>query len=326
MTRFFSDVYLEISPYCNGRCPYCITGRNGAASNSGFVSIDKFERILDRLAESGCVNSNANLHLYVWGEPLLHPNFYSVLEVARNFPFKICLSSNGSVRLASDPALSSISSLKFSLPGFSQQSYDRIHGFNFEKITSNILHNVDIIKSLGGVSSFLLNFHIYQFNQDELPMARNFARSLGMLFAANYAIINDWSLTQRWIDKTLSLEEALQIGSDLFMFLPAKLLSERPASYVCPQDEYLVLDSSGNISLCCQTPHSESFYSGNIFDANFQDCIKTRQHSVICKKCIASGFAFVCNNSLQTPRWAEDNSGMSSLKRCLSRVKKCFGR
>ena len=74
-----------------------------------------------------------------------------------------------------------------SMPGFSQASQDRIHGFSFERVKSNILRLREMFHNI----PFDMSYHIYQFNLDEIEAARQFCIQNGIRFAPNYAVLFD---------------------------------------------------------------------------------------------------------------------------------------
>lgn len=307
-SKKFSAIYLEISSLCNAKCPYCITGRaRKKVTKNSFINVETFSNILQTI-HTKKYSKNGNIYLYVWGEPFLHPNLMRLIDCAAQYPFTYGLSTNGSILPdISKTFAKAVTSLCFSCSGFTQQSYNKIHGFNAKKIRENIAGTVHAMRELGAETNFYINYHLYQFNIDEACQMKEFANSLGIGFAANYAIINDWSLTSQWVNRALSPEDAFAIGRDIFSFHAAEVLDAAPQNYHCPQYDYLSLDTAGNICLCCQTPQTPQYTTGNILDAGADEAIAMREKSAICENCCQSGQAFLLNNSLLCPEWLRNS-------------------
>jgi sulfatase maturation enzyme AslB (radical SAM superfamily) len=321
----FRTIFFDISKICNAKCPYCITGRTRKKHDFPFISEETFRSVLEALVRKGYADNLTTLYLYVWGEPFLHSQFSSLLDIASDYPMSLALSTNASLLPKITPNfIYKVKSVQFSCSGFSQASYNRIHQFDFEKIKSNISELVKRVRTLGGKTDFAVNYHIYQFNQDELPLMRAFTQKLGIRFFANYAILNDWDLTQRWINQVLTPQEFVNVGSDLFNFLPRQLLDNAPNTYICPQKNFLVLDTNGDVCICCQTPHEKEFTIGSIFDDNVDEIIDNRQATDICTSCLASGCAYMFNNSISSPFWASSDSFWAKLSRFRKKIVKKF--
>ncbi|MBX3056318.1 MAG: radical SAM protein [Anaerolineae bacterium] len=87
---------LAISNVCNLNCPYCFAAaymsrENGAARP--FITIDAFQQRLDFLERSHI--SQVRL---IGGEPTLHPQFTTLVELARQRGFTILVFTHGLVR------------------------------------------------------------------------------------------------------------------------------------------------------------------------------------------------------------------------------------
>lgn len=300
----FDRVYFEISTLCNARCPYCITGRQQGVRQRSFTLVNTFSQIVTELHKKGYVRDGGIVDLYVWGEPFLHPEFSALMDCCSELPVYYGISTNGSVLPnITKSFVDKISEMRFSCPGFSQSSYDRIHGFKADKVRDNIRRIVDSVRQKNGKTKFHINYHLYQFNVDEVKYAWDFADSLEIDLRINYAIINDWDLTRRWVEKNLSAQEWFELGRDLFSHHAAALLMNAPDEYTCPQYKYLVLDVAGNVCICCQTPHSQLFTVGNILDDTSDEAIQKRMQGEVCRQCINSKQAYVMNNSLACPKW-----------------------
>lgn len=110
--RHFSKVYLEITNVCNLACDFCPKSSRPAA----FLSVEDFRDTLDQLKPYA-----GYLYLHVKGEPLLHPDLSTLLDIAQEKGFQINITTNGTLirrqqeMLLSKPAVRQIN---FSLHSF----------------------------------------------------------------------------------------------------------------------------------------------------------------------------------------------------------------
>lgn len=325
----FDTIYIELSSVCNGRCPYCTTGRKKSEKTKlPFMTPSRFESIIDILYEKNIAQSDTVFHLYVWGEPFLNPHFDELLAIASRRTLKVALSTNASiVPPITKNFASCVKSVRFSCCGYLQASYDKIHGFSADKIRENIKTIVDNARAGGSAALFDINFHVYQFNQDEYFLVEKFAEDLGISLSANYAILNDFSMTAAWIKKRMPVDDVYKMSAELFNFIPENLLNNAPEHYKCPQEGLLVLNTKGDICICCQTPHEDKYYSGNIFDDNCIELLFNRLSGAVCQDCVESNMAYIFHNSLIVPQWIKSRSTRSSYdlaKQCYRLVKSCI--
>ena len=84
----FRKVYLEISNVCNLRCSFC----PGTERAAHFMTVEEFDLLTGKLREY-----TDFLYFHLMGEPLLHPELETFLEMAHAKGFKVILTTNGTL-------------------------------------------------------------------------------------------------------------------------------------------------------------------------------------------------------------------------------------
>lgn len=80
-------VYLEITNSCNLNCPFCTNEKGNC-----FLDINDIKNYLDQI-KPYC----DYIYLHILGEPLLHPNFYEILDYLDEKEFNLQLVTNGTL-------------------------------------------------------------------------------------------------------------------------------------------------------------------------------------------------------------------------------------
>ena len=192
-----------------------------------------------------------------------------------------------------------IRSVTFSMPGFSQESYDRIHGFRFDFIKNNIAWIVKFFRQHGFIGQFGIAYHVYQFNLHELESAYHFATSLGILFSPVFARCVDWKRLQQYVKKELPYDQLWDFAkdlvinsSDLFYGKQIKDVSQ------CDISHYITVNVDGTVDTCCMT---KDFPIGNVFEMTRDKLHQLHKNSDICAECIRSGIIRGKNSKMLLP-------------------------
>lgn len=289
--RTGKTVIFDISHVCNARCYFCQTGfanRNNipCKSQSGkqFIEVDFFHKILKHLKAHNFLNDGTQLHLFNWFEPLLHPEFTSIIKTATQENCLIGLSTNANVlpKLSNDFDASRVALLVFSMCGFSQQSYDKIHQFDFERIKHNVEQIVKDFRSHGCVGEIYISFHLYQFNIHELQAAYEWARQLHINIQPAFAYINDGARLLQFCKQKLPMDYLTNVSKDLFMGIRTK---EFHPVTTCSFMDDITINVDGQCELCCALDEN----IGDVFDMTPEKLSHLHHESQTCKECMALG-------------------------------------
>ena len=86
------SVYVEVSGICSAKCPYCVKG-NGLQKQGKYISQADFRKILDHLKKHSLLPKRNIINLYIWGEPLLHPEINEILSIVGEYGQKAYMST-----------------------------------------------------------------------------------------------------------------------------------------------------------------------------------------------------------------------------------------
>ena len=84
----FKKIYIEITNSCNFGCSYCFKTTRPAK----FMSVDDFRTVITKIRPF-----TNYVYLHVLGEPLLHPKFGEILNVAAQAGMFVNITTNGSL-------------------------------------------------------------------------------------------------------------------------------------------------------------------------------------------------------------------------------------
>ncbi len=139
----FKKIYIEITNVCNLACDFCPETKRSPK----FMDINDFKNILDQVKPYG-----KYIYLHVKGEPLLHPDIASFLDVCHDKGFYVNLTTNATLinkvkdKIMMKPALRQINYSLHSFDGndtvFSMDEYlDDIFSFINESLDkTNTIH------------------------------------------------------------------------------------------------------------------------------------------------------------------------------------------
>lgn len=231
----YTEVYMDVTNICNAQCKYCLTGnRNRRGENKNiepyFMAAEEFQRLHEHMLNHDIITPDCIYRIYNWYEPTLNPHLPDIINYMDEAGIRLDMSTNSSKVLDFSKVKSCEKwyGLLFSMPGFSQESYDRMHGFNFEEIKKNIRTTLEEARKRGFKGYAAINYHLYQFNIGEVKAAKEFADDLGMQLHTIFAYFNGGSKGQGcYLSGTLNRELLQEASRDLFFWHIDKLIADK---------------------------------------------------------------------------------------------------
>ncbi len=290
----FTTVFFDIYAGCNAKCPWCQTGsktRQRRPIPKGAIAPKDFSRAIDYMLSEGIIGRETVIHLYNFAEPFLHPQFEEIVKRLAGAGLRFGLSTNASrLRTFSEPLLERLGYITFSMPGFSQASYNRIHGFDFETVKANIVAIAKNFRECGFRGNPYIAYHVYQFNIEEIDDACKFATDNGLGLEASYAYFNDHDMGLSYLESTMPYEQLRRASQELVLYYVEDLLAQKPPGYACPQWDVLSLNERCQVLLCCAINKNEGAgILGDLFQMDADTIRQMKRGHSLCKPCLASG-------------------------------------
>ncbi len=176
-----SHYSIEPGNICNLRCRFCPTGRRLKGFRRGFLSLENFKIMFDKIAPYA-----KRIAFYNWGEPLLNKDLLSMISICTDNGIRTDFDSNLNVYIGDKEAeaivKSGLSAMAASIDGASQETYEKYRvGGNFKLAIDNLerLQNAKEhlnIKTPNLTWKFLIN----KFNEHEVEKAKEIASNIGV--------------------------------------------------------------------------------------------------------------------------------------------------
>jgi radical SAM protein with 4Fe4S-binding SPASM domain len=274
-SSFPPQITFEASAYCNSNCRLCPVGLKIDGSPKGFLRFDTFKKAVDEAK-----NYLIRLDFADWGEPLLNPDIFDMIQYAEKRRIMAALSTNlHAVKNEEDLKRivnSGLSFVTISLHGVSQESYEAYQpGMDFRQTVDKIQNLVNFKRSLRRVKPIIdVVFAITKKNQHEVRKMSQFAKDMGVdsiIYTASLnlrfylgdphklsEVINEWAQIEPLglsdnvafrKEGAMALYRAVLGGKVSFEELDKLRLTGR---HVCLDPwRYLVVNWDGTVSLCC---------------------------------------------------------------------------
>lgn len=292
----YKKATIEILNICNAKCRWCTTGRKNSQfgiPKAEFMTAETMAEGLDYLLNNHFLEKGSQIDLYNWGEPMLNPHLKEIIHEVCKRDFKYAISSNASCsRMIPAEYLSNMSFLMFSLSGFSQQTYSKIHGLNLDTIKKNIGQMARYMKEQGCLDKLVVSFHVYQFNVCEIDAAKEFFKDLGIRVFFNFAYFADFDEFNDYLDGSMDKTALKEASDNLFLYYYDDVLQKRDMQYQCFEYTNLVLDYKLNVVPCCRLTKA----AGSLFDMTPEQVLLLKYTAKECKTCHRTGQCYLVHN------------------------------
>ena len=304
------NMEIDLTNACNHRCVFCVWG-NYIKENKATLPTDLVIRTLLELDDYQVKSIN-------WtggGEPLLHKNFYKILDRSFNLGFENGLMTNGSL-FKSEHNLQVIEQLiwlRVSMAGGDSDSYLKNQGKNdFNKVMLNIeslvKDNVKQSKQTSiGVALLVRksNYHtILNFAQRLCDMGVEYLQIRPDMFA-------DAAEMKWWTEEVLPIcEEAKALTSKhSFKILGTKYKEDQIdldyASKCHAHHFVMAINAEGKVCFCKNTREKEKFHIGDLNKSTFKDIwenndlLNKLEHNTIPSNCNTFCKNLAINNAIE---------------------------
>lgn len=221
----YTEIYMDITNKCNAKCKYCLTGQANLKGISRKIpeynlKVEDFEAMVNHLIEHEIITEDAWFRIYNWYEPLLSPNLPEIINYCYDKGLGLDISTNASKKIdfSKIKSMEHFRGFLFSMPGFSQKSYNKMHGFDFELIKDNIEYLTKGIREKGFEGDIFINYHLYQHNFSEVKEAKEFADKLGIRLNTIFAYFNGGADSRSYLEGTMSSSDLKKYTKDIFLY------------------------------------------------------------------------------------------------------------
>lgn len=172
---------IDVMTRCNLTCPYCPTGcRRDSGRSERAIEVSLVKKLIE---EVGHLLISANL--YNWGEPLLHPEIATMINLFHRRRIFTRISSNLSIKnhkIILDACDAGLDYMIVSLSGTSQETHQRYHrGADLDLVLDNVRRVIEHRRATGRRKPIIeLKYLTFKHNLDEVATAREIAREMGV--------------------------------------------------------------------------------------------------------------------------------------------------
>lgn len=279
---------IDISGWCNAKCKWCCTGRKNreAVADRKYMTVEEFKRVYNHLVKINLLYKFNEILLYSWGEPFLNPDYKEIISFLHEKKQKFSISTNASVPQYMNECTNYYEycdTVVFSMSGYSQDSYDKIHGFNFNSIVRNIEKIIQNMRNCGFKGKAKISYHVYKFNRMELKDAKKFAEKLQIELEPINAYFASFELQRKYLE-TGFVDGALK---ELNLEKVRDLIQCRPINYKCLVENVISIHWNGKVELCCCADEdAKNFLWDNIEDIeSLKDWKAYRKKMLQCDTC-----------------------------------------
>ncbi len=302
-----STYYIDLVGSCNLRCPSCPIGNSrGVDRPVGVMSEQLFEDIVTKIRrESPAVDL---LWLFNWTEPVLHPRLPTLIEIARQHGFRVCLSSNLNAGknfdqvMAAEPALWIVS-----LSGFSQEVYELGHTKGeIDVVKDNMRLLSELRTRYGKKTDVSISYHCYNDNLgSEYDNMRDFCASLDLACVPTLAYFYPLEKLFDYFEGNLNPEDQALV--DRLVVSPAEASSmalEDPSDDCGLRSSMMSINCDGSVSLCCTVFDRKYVIAESYLDVPLAELQTRKYQHDTCKSCMSRGLhdAFAYH---PLPAWRE---------------------
>jgi pyruvate-formate lyase-activating enzyme len=283
---------IDVFSYCNLRCPSCLVGMGFgdiSAWRHSLMPPSLLERILDKALSECEVGWVA---LYNWTEPLLHPEIIRLIGAVKSRSLPCLVSTNLNVLRNPDELVSrGLDFLRVSLSGFTQDVYQRYHrGGEIDVVKANMRRLSTAVKATGSTTLVQVFYHLYRYNQHEVPAMKLFAEDLGFKFEAAFAYV---TVVEKIIEiikgNVTKADSELLEGLAIPLDSAIALTSQTKKTTCGLREDIIPLDTKGNMMLCTGSSMMPQNIIGNFLDHSIEELQKKRRCMTLCGPCLDLG-------------------------------------
>ncbi len=294
---------LEPTFRCNLLCPMC--PRFSSEDLHLDMELETYERICEAMDYAHTVDFTG------WGEPLLHPQIYRMIGMARDRGCIPTMTSNGTVLNKRNARLlieSGMDKLTVSIDGLTRETFETVRlGASFEVVTRNLQTLTRMVREAGSALRLATAFTIQEGNAEELDRVVPWMQQVGstILYLKHLNVISNAEDWERSFLK-YRLEPRLDNGSRLRQLeeqiaelrqqadgcsIEVSLCSELPLTArregrhcLAEPLDAVYFSYQGQVAPCCHFGHQVSrFFEGQYYPPSslFYGDIRTQSFSDI---------------------------------------------
>jgi hypothetical protein len=294
--------FVEVSGYCNLRCPSCPNANFTTAQHPrGFITPDLFAAIAAKIRRE-CPADDIYIALYNWGEPLLHPELPRLVRLAREQGLLPLISTN----LLADADLDALIQsqphwIRVSLSGLSSATYGKTH---FPGDARKLIRNLRRLKTrwdaLGGGFPVHLYFHKYAGNLGkDRDRAQALARELGFGYDETWAMLTPWEKLLEYYGgradpKCSALVDLLALRPEDARAVALKLRPQHPDCLL--RSRQTTIDFDGRLTLCCGVFDSANYLAAGFLDLPHEAIQRLKYAHPLCTECMRNGVDIIATH------------------------------
>jgi len=237
-----------------------------------------FERIVTKSKSEGY----DTIALYNWTEPFLNRRLPEYVFVVKGLGLSCELSTNLSFtnrsELIKKTLAAGIDRLIVSVSGYHQEVYEINHrGGNLAYVKENLAHIIKLRSNGAAQPKVYLRFIEFDYNAGELPVLREYARSIEVEFEVIPGVGRP--------DRPVNTYASEDIYQDRLKNYVSEKRYEQDGE-VCPLImDTLSIDASGKAYVCCACPNYWFFQIGDYLDMSKEEILMKRYSHPICASC-----------------------------------------
>jgi MoaA/NifB/PqqE/SkfB family radical SAM enzyme len=287
LCNFFPSI--DISGACNLKCIACPRGSGDYFhSGSGFISLSDYRAVAEKLLKDMPMLSYVSL--FVWGEPLLHPELAEIIKINNELGIPDQISTNlNYVKNLEEIIAAKPAHLTVSCSGYGPEHYEITHtGGSWDKFSSNLHKLSELVKKYGDETVVTLFYHVNRQNVDEYPKIYALGEKLGFAVSIQSSrVFPDYALRYAETGEMTpeaKLSESLSMVSLDEMMTIAK---ENKAKFCTNGLGFPNINWDKKVFTCCNLG-PDDFIADDFLGISLDELIKRRNESDLCRRCIGA--------------------------------------